>query len=180
MNYFSKAQLLSEQIVDNQRRVNPDVIGAQLASYAGGFSNSQGLPLNDLEEIFSFSDMLQIEQVLAGPMNDLKGKINEILVSASNIQDKGQRAAAEKENRKIISQLIEKTFQRLVTTLKRNIDHKAARVNEQSIRVKDDRMFASTLSSADREDDEKTYARNQISDSFLVRPGDPSSMSINA
>jgi hypothetical protein len=179
MDYFSKAQLLSEQIVDNQRMLNSDVIGAQLASYAGGFSNSQGLPLNDLE-IFSFSDMLQIEQVLAGPMNDLKGKINQILVSASNIQDKGQRAAAEKENRKIISQLIEKTFQRLVTTLKRNIDHKAARVNEQSLRVKDDRMFASTLSSTDREDDEKTYARNQISDSFLVRPGDPSSMSINA
>ena len=177
MDYFSKAQLLSEQIVDNQRMLNPDYIGAQLASYAGGFSNSQGLPLYD---IFSFSDMLQLEQVLAGPKNDLKGKINQILVSTSNIQDKGQRAAAEKENRKIISQLIEKTFQKILTTLKRNIDHKAARVNEQSIRVKDDQMFASTLSSADREDDEKTYARNQISDSYLIRPGDPSSMSINA
>ena len=70
--------------------------------------------------------------------------------------------------------------QKILTTLKRNIDHKAARVNEQSIRVKDDQMFASTLSSADREDDEKTYARNQISDSYLIRPGDPSSMSINA
>jgi hypothetical protein len=179
MDYFSKAQLLSEQIVDYQRMLNPDYIGAQLASYAGGFSNSQGLPL-PLSEIFSFSDMLQLEQVLAGPKNDLKGKINEILVSTSNIQDKGQRAAAEKENRKIISQLIEKTFQKILTTLKRNIDHKAARVNEQSIRVKDDQMFASTLSSADREDDEKTYARNQISDSYLIRPGDPSSMSINA